>query len=64
MGLALLADIFSLFTPVSNGSDTGPPITKLGYVTMITIVFSVAALSINLLMKPTTSPQLQKPQKN
>ena len=49
--LAVLTDIVSLFIQTGNGSDEGPPLTKLGTITMIVIVFGIATLAVNFLWK-------------
>jgi hypothetical protein len=55
MGLALLSSIIDLFVQdpalYFHASDEGPPLTKLGYITMIAIVFGIAFLSIHFLYK-------------
>ncbi|MBL8195750.1 MAG: hypothetical protein JNM06_18305 [Blastocatellia bacterium] len=53
LGLAYLRAIVCLFVidPEPGTSDVGPPLTELGFITMLTIVFGIAALSIRFLWK-------------
>lgn len=61
IGVALLAQIFSFFItlPQYYSGHEGAPLTTLGLLTMLVIVFSVAGLSINFLWQ-TWKNQKQK----
>lgn len=51
IGLAILREMICLFIadPEPYTNDVGPPLTKLGYIIMISIVFSLASFSLYFL---------------
>jgi hypothetical protein len=61
LGLAYLRAIVCLFVidPEPGTSDVGPPLTELGFITMLVVVFGIAALSTKFLWK-TWKGRMQK----